>query len=43
MKVSETPREIDLLKKLKHPNIIHFIDSFKVDDLFAIITEYCEV
>lgn len=35
-------REIDLLKKLKHPNIVEFIDSFTdVGNNVYVVTEYC--
>lgn len=35
-------REIDILKKLKHPNIVEFIDTFvDVGNNVYVVTEYC--
>ena len=35
--------EATLLRKLDHPGIVKFHDSFLEGDFFCIITEYCEV
>lgn len=34
--------EAKLLKDLKHPNIVEYIDSYIEDGQFIIIMEYCE-
>lgn len=36
-------REVDNLKRLEHPNIVHFYECFVVDDKnFRILLQYCE-
>lgn len=34
-------REIEIHKKLKHPNIINYLDIYKTEDKYHIVTEYC--
>lgn len=34
-------REINLLRKLNHPNIVKFIDAKKTKDYMYLITEFC--
>ena len=34
--------EIDLLKKLDHPNIIKLYDLFLYNNFYYVVTEYCE-
>ena len=33
--------EINLLRKLKHPNIVKFIDAKKTSDAMYLIMEFC--
>ncbi|KAK0539923.1 Protein kinase of the Mitotic Exit Network [Tilletia horrida] len=40
--LSEIMSEIDLLKNLKHPNIVKYLGSEKTNDFLFIILEYCE-
>ncbi|GAM18589.1 hypothetical protein SAMD00019534_017640 [Acytostelium subglobosum LB1] len=35
-------QEIDILKKLSHPNIIQLVDSFETSNEFCVITEYAQ-
>lgn len=35
-------KEAELLKQLKHPHIVEYIDSFIEDGFFIIVMEYCE-
>ncbi|KRX10389.1 Protein kinase-like domain [Pseudocohnilembus persalinus] len=35
-------QEAQILKKLKHPNIVQYIDSFLIDETLITIMEYCE-
>ena len=36
-------QEVSLLKRMKHPNIVKFVDSFIDDsDVLTIVMEYCE-
>lgn len=35
-------QEADLLKSLRHPNIVSYIDSYIEDGVLIIIMEYCE-
>jgi len=35
-------REVDLLKKLHHPNILNYFDCFEDDQCFYIATELCQ-
>lgn len=34
--------EIELLKKLDHPNIIKLYDLFLFDGTYYVVTEFCE-
>ena len=34
--------EIDILKKLDHPDIVRIIESFNTKDSYVLVTEYCE-
>lgn len=34
--------EIDLLKRLDHPNIIKLYDLFLHEGIYYVVTEYCE-
>lgn len=34
--------ELEILKQLKHPNIITLVDSFLNDDVLILVMEYCE-
>eukprot|EP00330_Aristerostoma_sp_ATCC50986_P006369 CAMPEP_0114593840 /NCGR_PEP_ID=MMETSP0125-20121206/15437_1 /TAXON_ID=485358 ORGANISM="Aristerostoma sp., Strain ATCC 50986" /NCGR_SAMPLE_ID=MMETSP0125 /ASSEMBLY_ACC=CAM_ASM_000245 /LENGTH=69 /DNA_ID=CAMNT_0001793427 /DNA_START=54 /DNA_END=263 /DNA_ORIENTATION=+ len=34
--------EVTVLKEMKHPHIVEYIDSFLEDGLLIIIMEYCE-
>ena len=36
-------QEATTLATLSHPNIIKYFDSFRENDFFYIITEYCQV
>ena len=38
----EIKNEIEILKKLDHPNIVKIIEYFESNDAYYIITEYCE-
>ncbi|KAE8255600.1 hypothetical protein A4X13_0g2984 [Tilletia indica] len=40
--LSEIMSEIDLLKNLKHPNIVKYLGSEKTNEYLFIILEYCE-
>ncbi|CAD6910950.1 unnamed protein product [Tilletia controversa] len=40
--LSEIMSEIDLLKNLKHPNIVKYLGSEKTNDYLFIILEFCE-
>lgn len=35
-------QELEILKQLKHPNIISLIDSFCEDEVLILVMEYCE-
>jgi len=35
-------REIDILKKLKHENIIMLIDAFETNREFCVVTEFAQ-
>ena len=35
--------EVNLLKNLKHPNIVEYKESFLTPNQLVIIMEYCEV
>jgi serine/threonine protein kinase len=39
--VSDAEREIDMLKKLSHPNIVKYIDNFATGDKYYIVMELC--
>jgi serine/threonine-protein kinase ULK/ATG1 len=34
-------QEINVLRKLKHKNIVAFIDAKKTEDFMYLVTEYC--
>ena len=34
-------QEVELLKQLKHPHIINYIDDYNTKDVLYVITEYC--
>ena len=34
--------EVDIIKKLKHPNIIQYHESFKIKEYLCIIIDYAE-
>lgn len=34
-------QEINVLRRLKHKNIVAFIDAKKTDDCMYLVTEYC--
>ena len=36
-------QEAEVLKKLAHPNIVQYIESFMESGILCIIMEYCEV
>mmetsp|Transcript_36161 Transcript_36161/g.47691 ORF Transcript_36161/g.47691 Transcript_36161/m.47691 type:complete len:1189 (+) Transcript_36161:175-3741(+) len=40
--MSQLQMEIELLKKLHHPNIVKYIDTIKTDDYLHIVLEYME-
>ena len=40
-KDEKTDEEIELLKKLDHPNIVKLFEYFSDDDKYYLITEYC--
>ena len=33
--------EVEIHRKLKHPNIVQFIDSFKTPERLVLVLEYC--
>lgn len=35
-------REVELLRSLKHPNVVEYVDSFIEDEMLHIVMEYCE-
>lgn len=41
-KIIEFTKEINIMKNLKHPNIIKFIDAYYSNNIGYIIMEYCE-
>lgn len=40
--IQESMNELELLRKLKHPNIIRFLDGDEAGDQLVMIMEYCE-
>ena len=38
----EIKNEIDILKKLDHPNVVKIIEFYSTDDAYYIITDYCQ-
>jgi serine/threonine protein kinase len=38
---SRLRREVDIMRRLKHPNIIQFVDVFETSDQLMMIMEYC--
>jgi len=42
-KAFQIAEEAIILATLSHPNIIKYYDSFRDEEFFYIITEYCEV
>lgn len=42
MKKEVAIKEINIMKKLDHPNIIQFIDAKKTDNNIYLIMEYCD-
>ena len=38
----EIKDEIEILKKLDHPDIVRIIESFNTKDSYVLVTEYCE-
>lgn len=34
-------REVDIMKRLRHPNIVQFIEFFETPDEFFMVLEYC--
>ena len=38
---SRLRREVDIMRRLKHPNIIQFVDVFETADQLMMIMEYC--
>ena len=38
-----SPREVSILRKVYHPNIIKYYSSFLVNESLYIITEYAEL
>ena len=43
MITSSISNELSLLRQLKNPYIVQFIDLFQNDITFFLVTEYCEV
>lgn len=43
MITSSISNELSLLRQLKNPYIVQFIDLFQNDITFCLVTEYCEV
>ncbi|TDH74117.1 uncharacterized protein CCR75_002948 [Bremia lactucae] len=35
-------REVDFLAKLKHPNVVEYMENFVVDDVLHIVMAYCD-
>jgi calcium-dependent protein kinase len=38
----EIKNEIDILKKLDHPNVVKILEFYTTDDAYYIITDYCQ-
>ena len=38
----EIKNEIDILKKLDHPNIVKILEFYSTDDAYYIVTDYCQ-
>jgi serine/threonine protein kinase len=38
---SRIRREVDIIKRLRHDNIIHFVDVFETQDQLLMVMEYC--
>jgi serine/threonine protein kinase len=39
---SRLRREVDIMRRLKHPNIIQFVDVFETSDQLMMVMEYCQ-
>lgn len=40
--MEQSQQEVELLKRLEHPNIVSYIDSFVEGGVLVVIMEYCE-
>ena len=38
----EIKNEIDILKKLDHPNVVKILEFYSTDDAYYIVTDYCQ-